>query len=173
MLALIDESINASGVGTYVIGCVVVPHAECADLRRRLKQRGPFHFHKASKASRIAMLAQIGAWRLAVAGYVYRGLYPIGREGARQACLRKLLVDLRDWEVGELLIESRRSRENTRDAVTIIHSMRFRNAPSNLVYDWKTKQEPLLWLPDAVAGAVRAKYTPPLANIHAEVRSVS
>lgn len=67
------------------------------------------------------MLAQINAWGLLSAGYVYRGLYlfGVGREGARQHCLGGLIQDLSKWGVTQLTIESRRPRENMFDATTI------------------------------------------------------
>jgi hypothetical protein len=87
MLVLVDESIYQPGVGTYVVGCVAITHADGDELRRELAQRAPFHFNTASDASRVAMLRRIGARRLLAIGYVYRGLYPIGREGAPPAGL--------------------------------------------------------------------------------------
>jgi hypothetical protein len=156
LIAFVDESIEDWGVGTYVIGCVVVPHFECEELRREVQRRGPFHFNSASLASQLSMLRWIGVAALLPAGYIYRGLYPIGREGARQVCLVRLLRDLRDWDVEELVIERRRSWEDTRDAVTIIHGMHAGSAPPGLCYAWRPKSEAMLRLPDAVAGAIRA-----------------
>jgi hypothetical protein len=111
------------------------------------------------------MLAQINAWGLLSAGYVYRGLYlfGVGREGARQRCLGRLLQDLSTWGVTQLVIESRRPRENTFDAMTIIPAVRSMFVPAglSLTYGWASKREPMLWVADAVAGAVRANLGPP------------
>lgn len=161
LLAIVDESIRDPGpktVGAYVLGCVVLPHSEEVVLRDRVTARGPFHWHSATHGSKLAMLRQIGAWNLLVSGYVYRGLYPIGREGARQECVRGMLLDLREWGVSELVMESRRPIENVKDEVTIIHACKNGRGPAGLeaATHWRNKSETLLRLADAIAGAVRA-----------------
>jgi hypothetical protein len=93
-----------------------------------------------------------------VSGYVYRGLFPIGRESARQECVKGMLLDLRNWGVSELVMESRRPFENIKDEATIIYACRNGRGPEGLeaAAHWRNKSETLLRLPDAIAGAVRA-----------------
>lgn len=37
----------------------------------------------------------------------------------------------------------------------ILDQLRLQEAPGQLAYDWRPKQEPLIWIADAVGGAVR------------------
>lgn len=60
--------------------------------------------------------------------------------------------------MGHVVIESRGSREDGRDRSTILDCFRDRTAPA-FDYDWRTKAEPLLWYPDALAGIVREQIT--------------
>ena len=108
------------------------------------------------------MLSAIQAVRVLASAYVYRGVYQVGREGARQECIRRMLLDLRDWEVSELVFEGRRAWENTKDALTVYGAGHIGLGPKPLPCHWRDKTEPLLRLPDVIAGAVRAtRLTPP------------
>ena len=60
--------------------------------------------------------------------------------------------------VGHLVIESRGQREDGRDRSVILNCFRERTA-ATFSYDWRTKAEPLLWYPDALAGVVREHLT--------------
>lgn len=158
MLALVDESIRLptpSNHGLYVVGCVIVPQPEIDALRAEVTKLGNFHFRKASTGRQEAMLRSIGGWRLLVAGYSRRG-WPIGgKEEARQACMKRMLLDLRDWEITEIVFEQRTPPQDTRDSLSISGAARLGGGPKGVTAHWRGKEEPLLRLPDAVAGAVR------------------
>ncbi len=95
---------------------------------------------------------------LGTAAFVSWG-YPIGmrrQEEARRRCLTTLLADLRHEGVGELVIERREDRLlNTADRQTILDAQHAGMASPSLVYRFELpKAEPLLWVPDAMAGAI-------------------
>jgi len=153
----VDESVRETGVGIYVVASVITPANECDALRKELRARGRFHFYKAGEPKRLRMLDWIGKCRLLVVAYVYRGLYPIGQEGARARCLASHLRDLGRWGVEELVIESRRTMADARDRVTVLSAINAGRIPESLAYDFKeADDEPLLWMADAVSSAVRA-----------------
>jgi hypothetical protein len=155
---LVDEAKRdpGPGLGAFILGCVVIPHAERDDLRRHVINLGPFHFSGSTYPRKRMMLKQIGAWGLLSTGYVKKGVYGKGFEGARQDCIRRLLADLKDWGIDEVIFETRRDHENTRDSLTISGLANIGLAPKSLVCHWRGKDEQLLRLPDAIAGAVRA-----------------
>lgn len=178
MIAFVDESIRETGVGMYVVAAVIAPVNECGDLREGLTKRGRFHFYKAGEARRAGMLRAIKSCRLGTSAYVYRGLFPIGQENARARCLRSLLRDLKAWGVDELVIESRHGRADLWDRITIMSALNSQTAPDALAYKWEgANDEPMLWMADAIAGAVRAnaeddRYAEVLERMRTAIRQV-
>jgi hypothetical protein len=182
VIAFADESVKEDGVGTYVIGCVIAASNECPALRVSLKGRGKFHFNQASRPRREEMLRNIGEWGLGPCAYVLRGYHLLKgttQEVARRRCLDRLLLDLRDWGVSELVLESRRRQQDTWDLGAILDALQAKRAPAGLTYGHKrSSQEPLLWPADAIASAVRATFNLPpefevaLRKIGTEIRSV-
>jgi hypothetical protein len=156
VIAFVDESVRHGGVGTYVLGCVLIPPDKCDELRTELARRPPFHFSNSDTQHRTAMLEWIGATGVATSGYALRGLFVVGgEEEARKLCVARLLQDLLDWDVHDLVMESRRERQNTFDAIAIEAARYAGNAPDPLAYGWRPKAERLLSMADAIAGAVR------------------
>ena len=181
MLALVDESIRIPtphALGLYVVGCVVLPDTEIESIRNEVIKLGSFHFRKEKKARQEMMLRQIGAWNLLPAGYSRTGWSPGGREEARQASIRRMLVDLRDWPITELVFESRTPRQDTYDSLTVSGAGHIGQGPKGIPTRWRGKEEPLLRLPDAIAGAVRMAAGKPsphqeiLKEIHTVRRTV-
>jgi hypothetical protein len=79
------------------------------------------------------------------------------QERARAKCLQRLVLELYDLGVTELLIESRNRRLDQRDVNTITgvrHSLS-KGARFHLSHV-SGSDEPLLWVADIVAGSVRA-----------------
>jgi hypothetical protein len=76
------------------------------------------------------------------------------QERARARCLTRLLWELIELRVTELVFESRDGPLNNRDAATIANARRAGQAPKGMKFDFGDPyEEPLLWLPDAIAGA--------------------
>jgi hypothetical protein len=145
VIAFVDESVRRSHLGTYAIGVVPIPAERCHELRSALSKLPLFHFNGADAAHKAAMFERISQWGLETGGYYLRGLFQVGgEEEARKHCLKRLLLDLKDWGVHELILESRRERQNTFDAINIIASARAGLAPDPINYDWRPKAERLL-----------------------------
>lgn len=80
----------------------------------------------------------------------------VGRRGqtlARQSMLGRLASDAAAEGVGHLIIESSDAATIGRDQRVLLDSSRERGGVP-FAYDWRSKAEPLLWIADAIAGAV-------------------
>ena len=78
-----------------------------------------------------------------------------GQERARGVALHDNLGFLRAEGCTQLIIESRSAAENGRDQKVILDHLRTVDVGSRPVYSWSTKSERLLWIADALGGAVR------------------
>lgn len=160
MIAYVDESIRSSGHRLYVVAAVVViddpqPPRE-AMLSMVLPAQRRYHWHDESHARRLAMVDRIAGLGVTVFGYVHRD--PGARqERARALCLRRALWDMHQHGVAELVIETRHASADRRDRQTIVRAQQAGEAAATLVYGFeKPDDQPLLWLPDAAAGAIAA-----------------
>ena len=160
VIAYVDESARPGPEGVYYLMTAgVVVGAEVDHARRVLMKlqppQGRFHWRQEGERGRLAMLEVMA--ELGMAAFVTWD-YPIGnrrQEPARRRCLTTLLDDLRHEGVDELVIERRHQALDHLDRQTILDAQHAGLAPSNLLYRFEApKIEPLLWVPDAIAGAV-------------------
>jgi hypothetical protein len=82
--------------------------------------------------------------------------YPTGRrrqEEARRSAMVELVPLVVAEGAAELIIESRSEREDQRDRQSVIEGLR--RAEQTIGYRWEPKSESLLWVADAVCGAVK------------------
>lgn len=178
MIGFVDESVQDGVAGIYVVGCVIVPNTECDELRQRFEAKVRFHFHSEGEQERVAMLKSIGSCGLATVGYVHRGL-PNGQPRARALCFNRLLWDLKEWGVDEVVFESRQSHNDRADRIIIIAAQKAGIASTSLSYEWNTPLgDPLLWTADAIAGAVaahvgRGRYSALLEELATGIRMVA
>lgn len=80
--------------------------------------------------------------------------YPTGRRGqerARAASLEHLVVELVVDGVDDLIIESRTANDDRRDQTTILDTLRNHSRPNAMTYQWRSKEERLLWIADGIA----------------------
>jgi hypothetical protein len=161
MRAALDETYPElrSGIA-YVVAATVVVADEAtttAALAGVLNQPGrkrPFHWHNEGPTAKnrlVDCLIEIGA----VAHICVH--YPTGRkktEAARAAGLRQVIPLLLGEGTTELIIESR-AAQDARDRAVILDILHELGIPGTLVYHWRPKTEPFLWLADGVCGAVR------------------
>ncbi|HEY5244898.1 MAG TPA: hypothetical protein VIJ60_04465 [Acidimicrobiales bacterium] len=86
-----------------------------------------------------------------------RPVAPYHQERARARCLTRLLWELGEHGITELIFEGRDEPLNNRDAATIANARRAGQAQERMTFDFgDPRREPLLWLPDAIAGAAGA-----------------
>lgn len=158
-----DESQRtiAPGEAIYVMAVAVLPADRCAparDLLRPLLRRGQKKLHwrtegAASRAKITQVVAEIaGLHNLVVIGARYE---PKKQERARAKVLERLLWEVDQRQVSSLLLESRHRERDRHDLKTIGALRNRRSLSRRLQVDHgQPVQEPLLWLPDVVAGAV-------------------
>lgn len=154
-----DESmISTVGVGAYIIAAAVIVDRDRESARLTLSTLGRpgrrFHWRDAGAAERhkaIGAVAGLPALHLVVIG---TRLDPRRQERARRHCLRRLVHELESAGVDELWLESRSPRQDLRD-IQAVDGFRAAQIISALRVDHaQPLGEPLLWVPDIVAGAV-------------------
>jgi hypothetical protein len=162
MRAVLDETYPEHGGGIlYVVAATIVlsdgPSTKAA-IDRVLTTPGrsrPFHWADEGPQARQNMLIcleEVGA----VAHVCVHS--PTGRkktEQARAKSLRRVLPILLEEGVSDLIIESRTAIDDDRDKRVILDVLKDLGKAGQLTYDWHTKNDPTLWLADAVCGAVR------------------
>lgn len=158
MIAVIDEA-SPEGPGGiyYVVSAAVVLDAEAIDpeLGRIFGdgRRRPFHWSREGSETLERMVDVICAAGVVAHVTVH---YPTGRkrqEEARGLALAELVPLVVREGAEELIIESRTEREDGRDRRMLVGIVR--ELPSPLRYRWETKEQRLLWVADAVCGAVK------------------
>ncbi len=157
LVAAIDETVvELQGGVTYVLAAVIFDEAHAArqDAEALTADRTrPFHWHREGPTTRHAAIKLIATHAIATRILARRA----GRHAqtaTRATLLIELATDLANEGVGHVVIESRGQREDGRDRSVILNCFRERT-DAIFSYDWRTKAEPLLWYPDAMAGVVR------------------
>lgn len=160
MIAFVDESILLAGHGCYVLGCVVLPVNRKAHVRRAARRAIPagrtFHWTKERPEVRQAMLQVLADDASYLFAYSHRPVVRREHEGARVQLPNALLDDLSDANVLELVLESRQDHNDARDRQVIGSRQQQGDASLDYRHDGP-RQEPLLWLADALAGAVMSQ----------------
>jgi len=169
---VIDESGDDLGDShRYVIGAgVLLPAAgELDEVRSNIERlltltpnrSRPFHWLNEGPVLRSAIIVMIGHLDLQV--YAVIGSTPARHaiELVREECLREVFRSVREHEVERIVIESRERStrvvgQNRRDFGTLIDARHAGDLSPSVAYEWVPKDEPLVWLADAVAGAVLA-----------------
>jgi len=158
MIAFVDESIR-SRQGLYLLAAVVFPESEAETCRWSLLgllRRGQtrIHWRDQDQSGRLAMLERIIEFRVPSLTYACTKHVGFPLERARALCLNRLLWDLKASEIEELVLESRRPYNDEIDRKRIAAAQRARWASKTLHYRHERPlNEPLLWTPDAAAGA--------------------
>lgn len=163
--AYVDESqVGGTGNGgSYVMVATIIIDGDVDDLRRaliRAKPKGAPKLHwysnmaKARHAS-IELIATLPLMHWAVVTHPSEDEPP---ERTRRKCIGRLFWELASLEmVGQVLMESRGPADDRRDMRMIDTLKSARAIPGSMRVDHQPgRDEPLLWLPDAVCGAVGA-----------------
>ena len=151
----IDETVIYHGGGvTYILAGVVFVDPQPA--RRAFQQltanrKRPFHWQKEGTTLRGAAVALLENHIAAT----YLLARPAGRRQqvtTRRELLAYLVAELTNDGVDHLIIESQGTALDGRDRNTILDSFQANSTGPAFTYEWRTKTEPLLWYPDALAG---------------------
>jgi len=126
---------------------------------RALREKRLVRLHWATESAKRRDLIAHAIAEFDIAAIVALGT-PVHRpkqERARRCCLECLLYELEGFGVTQAWFESRTKAGDRRDR-SLVDSARDKNLVSHkLTVDFaRPLQEPMLWLPDAVAGAVTA-----------------
>lgn len=163
--AWIDESIIVGSdrhPGAYTLASVITDESAVEDLRdifRALREKKVVRLHWVAESTKRRDLIAHTIAELDLHSVVALGT-PVRRqkqERARRCCLECLLYELEGFGVTRIWLESRAPVQDRRD-LRLVDSAREKGLISpDLSVDFaRPTQEPLLWLPDAVAGAVTA-----------------
>jgi hypothetical protein len=157
MRAYIDESVRVVTPGLYVLAAVTVPPRRADGIVELLRASLPpgqrrSHWRDDSGARRRTLVAQFAELELNATIVVARPMTSARQERARRLCLRRLLWELEQQGVLEALLESRGEQDQA-DRRVIAGCQRSGQLSGRWTYAFGSKSEPLLWLPDTVAGA--------------------
>lgn len=161
--ALVDESFRRGpDGGVYLMAAVVVPDVHRAAITSELRAMLPkgqrrWHFTDESDASRSKFVSRIAELQeLEVAAVAVAQETPDERksERARTRCLWGLMAALDERGVRTLVLEHRQQRLDTRDRREIENVKRAGLLTEASYRHDRPMEEPLLWLPDALAGAL-------------------
>jgi hypothetical protein len=150
----VDESLRKG----YLLAAAVVAPEDLARVRStlrglRLPGERRLHFQAESEQRRRKIVGVLVQQSIEV--HLYIGL---GRsERVRESCLRRLIDDAVKLNLQRLVLESRGQGPDRNDRKIIAESLRIQSdpalaSPPGLVYEHlRAHEEPVLWIPDAVA----------------------
>jgi hypothetical protein len=149
--AFVDESMRGQ---RYLLGCVLVEARSLNTVRRSLVDvkiaNRRVHFTNESPGRRREILQLIASLPVRSFVVLCRRTHGVRETDARSMCLQTVVAELQRDRVGRLVIES---RQDDREDVTSIE--RVRSAEPRLVFEHRrAKEEPLLWIADAIVWAV-------------------
>jgi len=161
VIALIDEAMVTRGQTAYVLVAVLLPDARRTAARssaqRIVPRRRRFHFHQEEDREKRAMMALVALEAQSAHAVFVAPASARERESTRQRLLLDLASGLPRQATIELTIESREPHNDRLDRITLLQARRNGVIPADMTYEHRQPvQEPLLWLADAFAGAVRS-----------------
>ncbi|GAA2818466.1 hypothetical protein [Kribbella solani] len=164
--AWVDESVIVDGsrcpTGTYTLAAVVAKAAAVGTTRDvvralTLTRGGRLHWVDESGKRRDRIAAAIAALELSVIVVAGSPVQRAKQERARRCCLERLLQELSSTGVREVCLESRTATPDRRDLSLVESARRKGLIPRGFRVGFaRPRDEPMLWIPDAVAGAVTA-----------------
>lgn len=152
--AFVDESQRVR----YMICAAIISPDDLQAARRGLRgmllpRQRRLHFVNDSPKRRRILLDAMRELPVRTRLYISAEKEPI----ARQRAIEALLVDLLALGGQRLVIECREASQDERERRLIATAVRRRAAPADLSYDHlRAREEPLLWVSDAVAWAYGA-----------------
>jgi hypothetical protein len=164
--AWVDESVIVGGPahpdGTYTLAAVVAETAAAGGIRDLLRELtltrgGRLHWVDESSKRRDRIIAAVTALDVAAIVTIGSPMHRSKQERARRCCLERLFYELGLMSVADVQLESRTATPDRRD-LRLVDSARDKGLISRdlKVGFARPRDEPMLWLPDAVAGAVTA-----------------
>ena len=163
--AYVDESEpdpRFGGAGVYILAAALVAHDDQDTVRQamralRLRGQRKLHWHDESDQRR-KLVTETIAVLPALHLIVVRVDVGARSERRRRLCLARLLHELDTAGIAEVHLESRAARQNGLD-LELLNRLRQQKAISSRlrIHHQPGPSEPLLWVPDVVAGAAGAQ----------------
>jgi hypothetical protein len=162
--AFVDESMRLTpdNQGTYLLAAVVCDPTSCDPVREMLRslryRRQPrLHWHGEEDPRKVKIAESIGGLALPATVVVGMPLAKTKQERARAKCMQALLPELEVQGVSQVWLEARTWSLIRRD-MRLVDALRSQQLITSAIrVDTALPgEEPMLWLPDAVAGAVAA-----------------
>jgi hypothetical protein len=162
--AFVDESmrLNSDNAGTYLMAAVVTEVGRCEEIRQILrsllyKRQERLHWRDEEAPRRTKIAEAVGGLDVAATVVIGTPLAKKKQERARRKCLETLLPRLDEMGVTQVVLERRTPSLVAADRKMVIAIRGKRLIGAGLrVETAQPKDEPMLWLPDAVAGAFGA-----------------
>jgi hypothetical protein len=156
--AYIDESLRVRD-GLYILAAVIVADADANHHRQALTgllYRGQtrLHWRNESSRRRVDLVGAVSRLPHTGAIIIGTGMASGRQERARRKCIEQLLHELISRSIASIVFERRHAELDARDRALITALRRRHALPGSLQATWlAAADEPLLWLPDIVAGA--------------------
>jgi len=163
--AWVDKSMIQRGrEGTYLLAAAVADPARCEATREVLRSlrtgREPkLHWNSENPSRRARIAAAIAQFDIPSVVMVGTPLDQRRQERARRCCMEELLPHLAALGVAHVWLEARTASLDAKDRAHV-EAMRGRRLLSTAlrIDIARPSEEPMLWLPDIVAGAVSAAH---------------
>ena len=161
--AWIDESIHLdAGNSFYVLAAAVGDPSSSDMIRDQLRalvpgRRPRLHWHKEEGSDRLIIVDAVGKLDLAHLVVVGSPVSQRKQERARRKCAELLFHRLSEMGVSQAFIEARTPTQNQKDMRMVRGFRGAKTIAADPRVDFaRPLEEPMLWVPDAVAGAVAA-----------------
>lgn len=161
--AWVDESMHVEA-GLYLLAAAVCDPAACGPVRESLLSlREPgepkLHWGRESPERRTAIIDVVAGFDMAAIVVVGAPMDRKRQERARAVCMESLAMYLDAMDVTQVFLEEREASLNARDQ-RLVQAIRGKKLiRSTLRIDVaKPSVEPMLWLPDIIAGAVGQRH---------------
>lgn len=161
-IALVDESMRMTGAGLYVLAFTFVALDRVDHARATLRtvpRDAParFHWYAERHKDRLAMIDLLSELDVSSTVVYQTPSPPRKQEQARARCLAVGIHELAAAGAVRLVLEQRQQRLNQRDERTVASCRRDGLVSPSVPFAFaRPGDEPLLWMPDTIAGAVGA-----------------
>jgi len=167
LCAFVDESMRLTpdDAGTYLLVAAVAETGRCEELRQTVrsllyKKQKRLHWRDEEAPRRTKIAETVGGLQMTATVVIGMPLAKSKQERARRKCAEALLPHLQAMGVTQVVMEARTPSlvEADRRLVTALRGKRLITAELR-VDTARAQEEPLLWVPDAIAGAYGAART--------------
>lgn len=162
--AWVDESMRFTpDQSFYLLAAVLANPDECEPARAALRPFKPkgepkLHWHSEGDPRRRKITAAVAGCAIEAVVIVGTPVDKKKQERARTQCLEQLLWNLDTLNVSHVWIENRTKTLNQRDTTTVDRLRGRRIITNRIRLDFAyPSTEPMLWIPDVVAGAIGSK----------------